>query len=74
MTNECKYCQRKDSPTYDYGCIRCRERALIHEPCKVLREHMALNMWKYGEVPEWKRKPHCGCTNLCKRKQLTKKE
>jgi hypothetical protein len=74
MTDECKHCARENCPIFNYKCFGCRERALLYEPCKVLREQMALNMWRYGDVPIWKREPNCGCKYICKRKDLTKKE
>lgn len=69
----CKWCEAGHSHIYDYSCFKCRERALLDEPCKVLRKYMAENMWRYGEVPDWKREPHCNCNRNCKRQQLTRK-
>lgn len=71
--SECRWCKAKHSHVYDYSCPQCRQRALLAEPCKILRKHMAENMWRYGDVPEWKVEPHCGCKNHCKRVQLTRK-
>lgn len=71
---DCKYCNDDKQHTFDYACYKCREKALLSEPCKVLRKHMAENMWRYGEIPNWKKEPHCNCNRTCKRKQLTKKE
>lgn len=70
----CKYCNVKNSGIFDYSCFGCRERALLSEPCKVLRKQMADNMWRNGEVPDWKVEPNCGCKNSCKRRQLAKKQ
>lgn len=69
----CKWCDLKHSHVYNYSCIGCRQRALLDEPCKILRQHMAENMWRFGDIPEWKVEPNCGCTNRCKRVQLTRK-
>jgi hypothetical protein len=71
---DCKYCNNNCAGTFDYSCFKCRERSLMMEPCKVLRDYMAQSMWRYGVVPDWKREPHCGCKSSCKRRQLTKKE
>ena len=72
--SDCRWCQAKHSHIYDYACYGCRQRALLDEPCKVLREYMANNMWRNGEVPEWRIEPNCGCKKSCKRRQLTKRE
>jgi hypothetical protein len=72
---DCPYCLKAltgISGTFNYDCYGCRGRALLGEPCKVLRKHMALNMWRYGKVPEWKITPHCGCIDGCIRAQRSK--
>lgn len=68
----CRWCEANYNGTFDYSCLTCRERALMMEPCKVLRKYMADNMWRYGEVPDYRKEPHCGCKNQCKRRQLVK--
>lgn len=70
----CRWCEANNSSLFDYSCLGCRQRALLSEPCKVLRQYMAENMWRYGVIPDWKVEPHCGCKSYCKRRQLTKKE
>jgi hypothetical protein len=50
-------------------CVACRERLLMDEPCKLMRQTYAKQMEKWGEVPEWKKDPNCGCVHACKRRQ-----
>ena len=54
---------------YSMSCFACRERFLMDEQCKVMRETYAKLYAKWGDVPEWKKEPHCGCSNACKRRQ-----
>lgn len=39
----------------------------MNEPCKLLRATMAEGMRKWGEEPEWKKEPNCGCAFSCQR-------
>ena len=39
----------------------------MSEPCKIMRKQIADNIIKYGEVPEWRIEPNCGCNNQCQR-------
>lgn len=57
---------------YQMTCFGCRERLLLDEPCKTMRQGMAKSMQRWGEVPEWKVEPNCGCKNACKRRQYQK--
>lgn len=60
--------------TYHFTCFACRERFLLDEPCKVMRGVYAKSMERWGEVPNWKVEPNCGCGHACKRRQyITKK-
>lgn len=67
----CQDCEKAKTQKY-YGvhtmkCAGCRERLLMNEPCKLLRATMAENMRRYGEEPEWKKEPNCGCDFSCQR-------
>lgn len=53
-------------------CYHCRERLLRNEPCKLMRQQLAKRMDRWGEIPEWKTEPHCGCEYKCKRKTQQK--
>jgi hypothetical protein len=33
-----------------------------------MREQMAKSMLKWGDAPDWKKEPSCGCYTRCKRK------
>lgn len=59
---------------YDFKCFSCRDRLLQNESCKLKRETLAKMLRKWGEVPEWKIEPHCGCIKSCKRRQYMRGE
>lgn len=69
----CEHCtkaaERKYYGAYDYKCYTCRERLLMDEPCKLMRQAYVKSLEKWGEVPDWKREPSCGCGRFCKRRQ-----
>lgn len=68
-TGSCGHC-KSASGLYDLNCEGCRERALMDEPCKVLRQQLAERMrYKGMSVPDWKREPSCGCKGNCRRIQ-----
>lgn len=69
MTCEhCAYAEQKGfCPVFNYYCDGCRLRALLAEPCKLLRKYMAEDMARRFDVPNWKVEPNCGCKNVCKR-------
>jgi len=68
----CRNCLKAKTTEYyglfDMKCSGCRERLLMSEPCKVMREQMAKSMLKWGDAPDWKKEPSCGCYTRCKRK------
>ena len=68
---DCEYCKKDKEngycPIFNLKCKGCRVRALLSEPCKILRQYMAEDMARKFEVPDWKIEPNCGCTNRCKR-------
>lgn len=70
---ECPNCKgavtHKHWGGYSMKCFLCRERFLMDEPCKMMREVYAKHYAKFGDVPEWKKEPHCGCVHACKRRQ-----
>lgn len=55
-------------------CFNCRERLLMDEPCKLMRQTYAKTLEKWGEVPEWKKEPNCGCLHACKRRQYIQQD
>lgn len=69
--DNCDYCayafEKGFCPIFDLKCEKCRERALLTEPCKMLRQYMAEDMGRKFDVPNWKVEPHCGCKRHCKR-------
>ena len=69
---DCRDCDLAKSGvhgTYQLKCFKCRERFLLAEPCKLLRQILANGITKYGDLPEWKVEPSCGCKNHCERRQ-----
>ena len=54
---------------YTLKCAGCRLRILMDEPCKVMREILAQGIKKWGELPEYKIEPNCGCKKVCERRQ-----
>lgn len=76
MVTDCKDCKAAEGKehygVYSMKCFECRERFLLAEPCKLMREIMAKSMERWGEVPEWKVEPSCGCKFACKRRQYMK--
>lgn len=62
---DCKSCNT--IAIYDMSCSKCRNKILMDEPCKYLRKQLADRIKKYGELGEWQRQPHCGCSQKCKR-------
>jgi len=72
----CKDCQKSETEKhwgiYQMTCLGCRQRLLIDEPCKLMRQSLANSMERWGEVPEWKVEPNCGCGRVCKRRQYQK--
>lgn len=70
---QCNHCENSKNHEY-YGryamsCYGCRQRLLLDDPCKVMREVTAKGMEKWGEIPEWKVEPNCGCKSECIRKK-----
>ena len=41
----------------------------MDEPCKIMREILAQGIKKWGELPEYKVDPNCGCKFACERRQ-----
>jgi tRNA(Ile2) C34 agmatinyltransferase TiaS len=77
MTNNlCPDCdnaaKKKFHGGYSFTCFKCRERLLLDEPCKMMREMLSITLRKWGEVPQWKVEPNCGCAKACKRRQYQK--
>lgn len=66
MSDNCNNCAN-NLGIYDMKCLNCRHRLLMSEPCKIMRKQIADNIIKYGEVPEWRIEPNCGCNNQCQR-------
>lgn len=53
---------------YNVNCVDCRVALALSEPCKIMRKDMVERMEKnWGEVPDWKKEPHCGCEKQCER-------
>lgn len=70
----CEYCA-KDSPIFELKCYGCRDRLVMVEDCKVLREQVAKQIDKdLGFLPNYKREPNCGCKTVCLRKSRIKGE
>ena len=70
----CEYCAEK-SPIFELHCFGCRDRIVMAEDCKFLREQTAKFIdEKFGFLPDYKRTPHCGCEKFCKRKAAVKDE
>ena len=68
----CEYCA-KDSPIFELKCYGCRDRLVMVEDCKVLREQVAKQIDKdLGFLPNYKREPNCGCKTVCLRKSRIK--
>jgi len=57
---------------YSFTCFGCRQRLLLDEPCKMMRETLANMLRKWGDLPDWKVEPNCGCMKSCKRRQYQK--
>jgi len=67
-TGECEWCNAaKGGGRYDFSCKGCRGRALMDEPCKLVRKALAARITLWGDVTDWQRDPSCGCKNRCKR-------
>jgi hypothetical protein len=73
MSDECRDCQLAQihgiRGIFSLKCKGCKLRLLLDEPCKVIREILAQGMTKWGELPEYKIKPNCGCKFACERRQ-----
>lgn len=70
----CEHCE-KNSPIFDLHCYGCRDRIVMMEDCKLLREQTAKYIdEKFGFLPDYKREPNCGCTKFCLRKSRIKKK
>jgi hypothetical protein len=73
MSDECRDCQlaviHGIRGIYSLKCKGCKLRLLLDEPCKIIREILAQGMTKWGELPEYKIEPNCGCTFACERRQ-----
>jgi len=75
VCRDCAYAEKKQfHGGYNFKCLGCRDRLLKSEICKLKRETLAKMLRKWGEVPEWKIEPHCGCTKSCKRRQYQRGE
>ncbi len=73
VCRDCAYAQTKQHHGgYSFTCFGCRERLLHSEPCKMMRETLANMLRKWGDVPDWKVEPNCGCIKSCKRRQYQK--
>lgn len=57
---------------YSLKCEGCRLRILMDEPCKIMREVLAKGITRWGELPNYKIEPSCGCKFTCQRRQSTK--
>ena len=55
--------------TYSFTCFDCRQRFLLNESCKLMREIYSKSMERWGESPKWKVDPSCGCKGYCVRRQ-----
>jgi hypothetical protein len=64
--------EKKHHGGFDFKCYYCRQRLLLSEPCKLMRDTLAKMLRKWGETPEYKIEPHCGCEKSCKRRQYQK--
>lgn len=74
VCRDCKIAKtNKHHGVYKMTCIGCRERLLMDEPCKLMRKITASMLAKWGDVPDWKKDPSCGCGIQCKRRQLQDK-
>ena len=73
MSDKCKDCELAEihgiRGTFTLRCIGCKERMLMDEPCKIIREVLAQGMTKWGDLPEYKKEPNCGCKYTCQRRQ-----
>lgn len=72
LIGDCEWCNAaKEKPhgRYSFGCAGCRERALMDEPCKLVRKALAARIILWGDIPDWQRDPSCGCRNRCKRRE-----
>jgi hypothetical protein len=73
VCRDCSYAETKQHHGgYSFTCFGCRQRLLLDEPCKMMRETLSKMLRKWGEVPEWKVDPNCGCMKSCKRRQYQK--
>jgi hypothetical protein len=73
VCRDCAYAKTKQyHGGYSFACFNCRERLLLEEPCKMMRELLSLSLRKWGDVPQWKIEPNCGCVKQCKRRQYQK--
>ena len=73
VCRDCAYAETKQyHGGYSFTCFGCRARLLLSEPCKLMRETLANMLRKWGDVPEWKVEPNCGCMKSCKRRQYQK--
>lgn len=74
ICRDCAYAQTKQyHGGYAFTCFDCRQRLLLDEPCKLMRETLANMLRKWGDVPNWKVEPNCGCMKSCKRRQYQKR-
>jgi hypothetical protein len=74
ICRDCAYAQTKQHHGgYAFTCFDCRQRLLLYEPCKLMRETLANMLRKWGDVPNWKVEPNCGCMKSCKRRQYQKR-
>lgn len=73
VCRDCAYAETKQyHGGYSFTCFNCRERLLLSESCKLMRETLANMLRKWGNVSEWKVEPNCGCMKSCKRRQYQK--
>ena len=73
VCRDCVYAKTKQyHGGYSFTCYGCRQRLLLKEPCKMMREMLSFSLRKWGNVPEWKIEPNCGCIKSCKRRQYQK--
>jgi hypothetical protein len=70
-TGSCELCNEKKCAggRYNFACRGCRERVLMDEPCKLMRKSLAASIILWGELPDWKREPSCGCLGGCRRQK-----
>ena len=70
----CDYCE-KGGGIFNLHCDGCKDRIVMSELCKIIREQMAKDIeLKWGFLPNYQREPHCGCTKVCIRKSRIKKK